>query len=56
MEIYKYKNAIVRVHGEVDKERLKNATIQFFTKARKYKAKKETRHGNANSPRDKQKE
>ena len=41
MKTYKYKNAIIHVRGEVDKERLKNATIQFLTKAYRYKRMRE---------------
>lgn len=41
MKTYKYKNAVIHVRGEVDKERLKNATIQFLTKAYRYKRMRE---------------
>ena len=37
METYKYKNATIHVRGEVDKEKLKNATIQFLKKTRQFK-------------------
>lgn len=37
METYKYKNATIHVRGEVDKEKLKNATIQFLKKTHYYK-------------------
>lgn len=37
METYKYKNATIHVRGEVDKEKLKKATIQFLKKTYKYK-------------------
>ena len=37
MKIFKYKNATIRVRGEVDKERLKTATIQFMKKSYRYK-------------------
>lgn len=33
MKEYRFKNATIYVHGEVNKERLKNATIQLFKKA-----------------------
>lgn len=41
MKTYKYKNATVYVSGEINKERLKKATIQFVKKAYQYKALKE---------------
>lgn len=41
MKTYKYKNATIHVRGEVDKEKLKNATIQFLTKTYKFKRMKE---------------
>lgn len=34
VEQYKYKNAIIRMHGEADTERIMNATIKFMKKAR----------------------
>ena len=37
MKTFKYKNATINVRGEVDKEKLKNATIQFLTKTYRYK-------------------
>lgn len=30
MKVYRFKNATIRVHGEVDKERLRKATIQLM--------------------------
>ena len=44
MKTYKYKNATIHVRGEVDKEKLKNATIQFLTKTHKFKRAKEKRN------------
>lgn len=44
MKTYKYKNATVRVRGEVDKEKLREATIQFLTKAYRYKLMKERKN------------
>lgn len=41
MKTYKYNNAIIHVRGEVDKEKLRNATIQFLTKAYRVKRMKE---------------
>ena len=40
METYRYKNATIHVRGEVDKEKLKKATIQFIKKSYIYKRKK----------------
>ena len=37
MKTFKYKNATVHVRGNVDKEKLKNATIQFLKKRYMYK-------------------
>lgn len=37
MKTFKYKNATIHVRGEVDKEKLKNATIQFLKKRYTYK-------------------
>lgn len=37
MKTFKYKNATINIRGEVDKERLKNATIQFLKKSYRYK-------------------
>lgn len=42
MKTYKYKNATINVRGDVDKERFKNATIQFLTKTYKFKRVKES--------------
>lgn len=44
MKTYKYKNATIHVRGEVDKEKLKNATIQFLTKTYRFKRIKEKRN------------
>lgn len=41
MKTFKYKNATINVHGEVDKEKLKNAAIQLLTKSYRYKLMKE---------------
>ena len=43
METYKYNNATVRVYGEVDKEKLRNATIKFLKKTYRYKKTKGAR-------------
>lgn len=37
MKTFKYKNATIHVRGDVDKEKLKNATIQFLKKRYMYK-------------------
>lgn len=36
MKTYKFKNATVYVHGEVNKERLRQATINLIKQSRKY--------------------
>lgn len=41
MKTFRYKNAIIHVRGEVDKDKLKDATIQFLTKSYRYKLAKE---------------
>ena len=41
MKTYKYKNATINVRGEVDKEKLKTATIKFLTKTYRFKRMKE---------------
>ena len=41
MKTFRYKNATIHVRGDVDKERIKNATIQFMTKTYRYKLMKE---------------
>ena len=43
MKTFKYKNATIHVRGEVDKEKLKDATIQFLKKSYRYKKVKERR-------------
>lgn len=46
MQQYKYNNAIINISGEVDKEKIKEATIIFLKKAdkcRKNKAKRNDR-------------
>lgn len=37
MKTIKYNNATIHIRGEVDKEKLKNATIQFLKKTYTYK-------------------
>lgn len=37
MKTFKFKNATVYISGNISKERLENATIQFMKKAQKYK-------------------
>ena len=37
MKKYRFKNATIYVHGEVDKERLRKATIKLVKDSRKYK-------------------
>lgn len=54
MEKYRYKNAIINVRGEVDREKLEKATIRFMKKAelcRKNKLKEKNQNGNNDSSR-----
>lgn len=37
MKTYRFKNATIHVRGEVDKERLRKATIKLVKDSRKYK-------------------
>ena len=37
MKTFKYKNATVHIRGDIDKEKIKNATIQFMKKTYRYK-------------------
>lgn len=37
MQTFKYKNATIHIRGDIDKEKLKNATIQFLKKRYTYK-------------------
>jgi hypothetical protein len=37
MKTYRFKNAIVRIHGEVNKKRLEKATIKLVKGTMKYK-------------------
>lgn len=37
MKTYRFKNATIYVRGEVDKERLRKATIKLVKDSRKYK-------------------
>lgn len=41
MKTYRYKNATIHVRGNVDKERLRNAAVQFIKKSYRYKKMKE---------------
>lgn len=54
IEEYKYKNATIRVHGEVNREKIEEATIIFLKKAdrcRRNKLKENKQNGNKNTPR-----
>jgi hypothetical protein len=44
VKTFKYKNATINVRGEVDKEKLRNATIQFLTKSYRYKLMRGRKH------------
>lgn len=37
MKKYRFKNATIYVHGEINKERLRKATIKLVKDSRKYK-------------------
>lgn len=37
MKTYRFKNAIVHIHGEVNKERLEKATIKLIKRSMRYK-------------------
>lgn len=37
MKTYRFKNAIVHIHGEVNKERLEKATIKLIKGTMRYK-------------------
>lgn len=37
MKVYRFKNATIYVHGEVNKARLKKATIKLVKDSHKYK-------------------
>ena len=44
MKTYRHKNATIHVRGEVDKEKVKAATVQFIKKSYKYRKMKEKRN------------
>lgn len=49
IEEYRYRNAIIRVYGEVDRETLEKATCKFMKKVitiRKLKLKEKNQNGN----------
>jgi hypothetical protein len=49
MKTYIIENAIVNVHGDVDQEKIRAATITFLKKAEKCRKKKEnSQNGNCN--------
>ena len=54
IEEYKYKNAIIRVYGEVNRENIEEATTIFLKKVdrcRRNNRKEKTQNGNKNTPR-----
>lgn len=54
MKEYKYNNAIIRIRGEVNKEKIEEATIIFLKKAdrcRKNKTKEKNQNGDNDTPR-----
>lgn len=48
MKTYTFENAIVNVHGDVDREKIEAATITFLKKAEKCKKKKKENGQNDN--------
>lgn len=55
MKTYKFPNATIYVHGEVNKERLQRATINLIKQSYTYRKNKGgllTTHGNANTSKD----
>lgn len=49
MKEYRYRNAIIRVFGEIDREKIEEATIAFLKKADRCKkniAKEKSQNGN----------
>lgn len=58
-EEYRYENAIIRIRGEVNKEKIKEAAVIFIKKAdrcRKNKTKEKGQNGNRNTSGDLTKE
>lgn len=54
MKTYKHKNAIINIHGEVNREKLEEATIKFMKKVykcKKNKMKEKIQNGNKNTSR-----
>lgn len=54
MKRYRHKNAIIHIRGEVNQEKLEEATIKFLKKAdrcRRNKLKEKNRYGNTDSSR-----
>lgn len=54
MKKYEFKNATIYVHGEVNKERLRRATINFIKQSRKYakvKGGTQSTYGNSDTSR-----
>ena len=52
MKEYRYENAIIRIRGEVDREKIEEATIIFLKKAercRKNKMKEKSKNDNRNT-------
>lgn len=37
MRVYKFENATIYIHGTINKERLRKATIKFIKNSHKYK-------------------
>jgi hypothetical protein len=43
MRTYEFKNATIYVHGEINKERLRKATIKLVKDSQNYKLRKEVK-------------
>jgi hypothetical protein len=43
MKTYEFNNATIHIHGEVNEERLKEATVRFFRNIRKSGAHREVK-------------
>ncbi len=48
MEEYKYNNAIIRIKGDVDREKIREATIKFMKKVEIEKTKGRIQNGDSN--------
>lgn len=49
METYRYKNAVINVYGEVDREKIEKATIIFLKKVEASRKREKRNNGNRNT-------